>query len=45
MHEALHLGVVFKTQIVHKTPSAKPKCKSHHSAIFSKNYLVYGKIF
>jgi hypothetical protein len=28
-----------------KTPSAKPKCKSHHLAIFSKNYLAYGKIF
>jgi hypothetical protein len=28
-----------------KTPSAKPKCKPHHLAIFSKNYLAYGKIF
>jgi hypothetical protein len=28
-----------------KTPSAKPKCKSHHLVIFSKIYLAYGKIF
>jgi hypothetical protein len=28
-----------------KTPSAKPKCKSRHLAIFSKNYLAYGKIY
>jgi hypothetical protein len=28
-----------------KTPSAKPKCKSHHLPIFSTNYLAYGKIF
>jgi hypothetical protein len=45
MHEALHLGDVFITQIVYENPSAKPKCKSHHLAIFSKNYLAYGKIF
>jgi hypothetical protein len=36
MHEALHLGGVFKTQIFHENPSAKPKCKSHHLPIFSK---------
>jgi hypothetical protein len=28
-----------------KTPSVKPKCKSHYLTIFSKNYLAYGKIF
>jgi hypothetical protein len=38
MHVALHLGVLFKTQNIHKTPCAKPQCKSHHLAIFSKNY-------
>jgi hypothetical protein len=26
-------------------PTGKPKCKSHHLPIFSKNYLAYGKIF
>jgi hypothetical protein len=26
-----------------KIPSAKPKCKSHHLPIFSKNFLAYGK--
>jgi hypothetical protein len=45
MHVALHLGGVFKTQVFHKTPSAKPQCNSHHLIIFSKNYLAYGKIF
>jgi hypothetical protein len=28
-----------------KIPNARPKCKSHHLHIFSKNYLAYGKIF
>jgi hypothetical protein len=43
MHVALHLGGVFKTQNINKTPSAKPQCKSHHLAIFfSKNYPTYG---
>jgi hypothetical protein len=45
MHEVLHLGGVFKTQITHETPSARSKCKFHHLPIFSKNYLAYGKIF
>jgi hypothetical protein len=45
MHVALHLGGVFKTQVIHETPSAKPQCKSHHLTIFSKNYLAYGKYF
>jgi hypothetical protein len=45
MHVVLHLGGVFKTQFAHGTASAKPKCKSHHLTIFSKNYLAYGKIF
>jgi hypothetical protein len=30
------LGGVFKTQVIHETPSAKPKGKSHHLTIFSK---------
>jgi hypothetical protein len=34
-----------KTQFVHETSSAKPKCKYHHLPIFSKNYLAYGKVF
>jgi hypothetical protein len=41
----LHLRGVFTTQFVHETSSAKPKCKSHHLPIFSKNYLAYGTIF
>jgi hypothetical protein len=45
MHVALHLGGVFKTQVIHETPSAKLQCKYHHLTIFSKNYLAYGKIF
>jgi hypothetical protein len=42
---ALHLGGVFKTQVIHETPNAKPQCKSHHLIIFSKNYLAYGQKF
>jgi hypothetical protein len=45
MHVVLHLGEVFNTQFVHETSSAKPKCKSHHLPIFSKNYLAYCKVF
>jgi hypothetical protein len=45
MHVVLHLGGVFKTQVIHETPSAKQQCKSHHLNIFSKNYLAYGKYF
>jgi hypothetical protein len=39
MHVVLHLGGVFKTQFVHETSSAKPKCKSHHLPIFSKKTI------
>jgi hypothetical protein len=38
-------GEYSKLKSFMKTPSATPKCKSHHLPIFSKNYLAYGKIF
>jgi hypothetical protein len=45
MHVVLHLGGVLTTQFIYETSSAKPKCKSHHLRIFSKNNLAYDTIF